>query len=139
DILSRVLVGGRGALLFTAAATILAVSVGGFIGIWLGFSGFADEVLMRLVDAIQALPALLFFLAVVTVFGSGSAVLIFALAFANLPGVIRVCRAATLELVSRDYIAAAKARGEGTLSIVSAELWPNVQDVLLLEAAMRAS
>jgi peptide/nickel transport system permease protein len=139
DILSRVLVGGREAMVATAIATTLAIVIGGFIGIWLGYSGFADELVMRLVDAIQAMPALLFYLAVVTVFGSGSVVLVLALAFTNLPGIIRVSRAATLELVAADYIAAARARGEGTVSIVVSELWPNVQDVLLVEAAMRAS
>lgn len=140
DVFSRVLLGGRAALALALVSTTLAIAVGGFLGIALGYAGgLADELALRLVDAAQAIPGLLLFLSVVTVLGPQNLVLVVLLAFVNVPGILRVARAATLEQVGRDYVAAARARGESALAIVVQELYPNVRDVLLVEFAMRAS
>lgn len=140
DVLSRVLMGGRAALTVSLVATGLAILAGGLAGMALGYKGgLADEAALRLVDSVQAIPGLLFYLSVVTVLGSGHAVLVVALAFTNVPGVLRVARSATLQQVEREYVAAARARGESTGAIVVREILPNVGDVLLLEFAMRAS
>lgn len=140
DVLSRVLLGGRAAIALAAVAASLAMVVGGFAGIALGYKGgWLDEIALRLADAVQAIPGLLLFLAVVTVLGPRTDVLVGLLVLVNLPGIVRVARAATLEQVGRDYVAAARARGESALAIVWLELLPNVRDVLLVEFAMRAS
>jgi peptide/nickel transport system permease protein len=140
DLCSRVLLGGRVALMITLASAAITVLLGGLIGVALAYIGGAtDEIAMRFVDAMIAIPGLLLLLVVVTALGSGYAVLVLSLVLSYTPGVIRVARAAALEYVPRDFVTAARARGETTLAITTRELWPNVLDVLLVEFAMRAS
>jgi peptide/nickel transport system permease protein len=140
DILTRVLLGGRLALVVAVSAAFLSVLVGGLLGIWLGYvGGWQDEVAMRLVDASLVLPDLLLILTIITVFGAGWSVILLVLVIIYVPGLIRIVRAATLDMAPREFILAARARGEPTLSIIWRELLPNVQDVLLVEFAMRVS
>ena len=140
DVLTRVLLGGREALLVTGVATPLAVVWGGFMGILFGLvGGRIDEVLMRIVDAFLSLPWILKMLVLIVTFGSGIEVLIPTLAFFYGIPVIRIARAATHDVVARDFISAAKARGHGRMTIIRRELVPNVLDTLMVEGAMRWS
>jgi peptide/nickel transport system permease protein len=140
DVFSRVLLGGREALLITGIATPIALLWGGLLGVYLGLrGGWEDEITLRLVDAFLALPGILPLLVLITVFGSGGEVLLPTLAFFFGIPVIRVARAAAQEVVARDFIAAARARGHRPIDIVRRELLPNVTDVLLVEGAMRWS
>ena len=140
DVLTRVLVGGREALLVTGVATPIAVVWGGFMGILFGLvGGRIDEVLMRVVDAFLSLPWILKMLVLIVTFGSGIEVLIPTLAFFYRIPVIRIARAATHDVVARDFISAAKARGHGRMTIIRRELVPNVLDTLMVEGAMRWS
>jgi peptide/nickel transport system permease protein len=140
DVLTRVLLGGREALVITGIATPIALLWGGLLGVYLGLrGGWADEITLRLVDAFLALPGILPLLVLITVFGSGGEVLMPTLAFFFGIPVIRVARAAAHEVVARDFIAAARARGHRPSDIVRRELLPNVTDVLLVEGAMRWS
>ena len=140
DVLTRVLLGGREALLVTGVATPIAVVWGGFMGILFGLvGGRIDEVLMRVVDAFLSLPWILKMLVLIVTFGSGIEVLIPTLAFFYGIPVIRIARAATHDVVARDFISAAKARGHGRMTIIRRELVPNVLDTLMVEGAMRWS
>ena len=140
DVLTRVLLGGREALVITGIATPIALLWGGLLGVYLGLrGGWADDITLRLVDAFLALPGILPLLVLITVFGSGGEVLMPTLAFFFGIPVIRVARAAAHEVVARDFIAAARARGHRPMDIVRRELLPNVTDVLLVEGAMRWS
>lgn len=140
DVLSRTLLGGREALLVTAIATPIAVIWGGFVGILLGLvGGRIDEVLMRIVDAFLSLPWILKMLVLIVTFGTGMFVLIPTLAFFYGIPVIRIARAATHDVVARDFISAARARGHKKMTIIRRELLPNVLDTLMVEGAMRWS
>lgn len=140
DVFSRTLLGGREALLVTGIATPLAVLWGGFVGIFLGLAGGRlDEILMRIVDAFLSLPWILKMLVLIVTFGTGVGVLIPTLAFFYGIPVIRIARAATHDVVARDFVEAARARGHSKLSIIWNELFPNVRDALLVEGAMRWS
>jgi peptide/nickel transport system permease protein len=140
DVLSRTLLGGREALLVTAIATPIAVIWGGFVGILLGLvGGRIDEVLMRIVDAFLSLPWILKMLVLIVTFGTGMFVLIPTLAFFYGIPVIRIARAATHDVVARDFVSAARARGHKKMTIIRRELLPNVLDTLMVEGAMRWS
>ena len=140
DVLTRVLLGGREALLITGVATPIAVTWGGFLGILFGLvGGRVDEVLMRVVDAFLSLPWILKMLVLIVTFGSGIEVLIPTLAFFYGIPVIRIARAATHDVVARDFISAAKARGHSRVTIIRRELVPNVLYTLMVEGAMRWS
>lgn len=140
DVLTRTLLGGREAILVTLVATPIAVAWGGFVGMYLGLAGGRlDAVLMRVVDAFLALPWILKMLLLIVTFGTGMGVLIPTLAvFYGIP-VIRIARAAAHNVVARDYVVAARARGHGRLSIIAREIFPNVLDALMVEGAMRWS
>lgn len=140
DVYTRTIMGGREALLVTLVATPVAVLWGGLLGIYLGLvGGRIDDVLMRLVDAILSLPWILKMLLLIVTFGTGLGVLIPTLAFFYGIPVIRVARAAAHNVVARDFVLAARARGHSRLDIIRRELLPNVLDALMVEGAMRWS
>lgn len=140
DVFSRTVLGGREALLVTLVATPLAVLWGGMLGVYLGLvGGRLDDVLMRVVDAFLSLPWILKMLLLIVTFGTGLAVLIPTLAFFYGIPVIRIARAAAHNVVARDFVLAARARGHSHGAIMRRELLPNVLDALMVEGAMRWS
>ena len=140
DVFTRTMLGGRQALVVTTVSTVLAISWGGLLGVLLGLvGGRLDELLMRVVDAVLSMPWILVLLLIVVMVGSGPGILILTLGFFYGIPVIRMSRAATHDVVARDFVTAARARGESRLTIVRRELLPNVLDVLLVEGAMRWS
>ena len=140
DVFTRTMLGGRQALLVTTVSTVLAITWGGLLGVLLGLvGGRPDELLMRLVDAFLCLPWILVLLLIVVMVGFGAGVLILTLGFFYGIPVIRMARAATHDVVTLDFVTAARARGESRSTIVWRELVPNVFDVLMVEGAMRWS
>lgn len=140
DILSRVIYGGQFALFISMVSAVLAVIIGSIIGVIAAYvGGIFDEVTMRIIDAIISIPGILLLLVIVTGLGTGTSVIIFAMVLSYMPGVVRVIRATAQEYVTRDFILAARLRGERVKNIVWVELMPNIRDVLLVEFAMRAS
>ncbi|SIQ36492.1 ABC transporter permease [Marinobacterium stanieri] len=138
DLLSRTMMGGREAITVTLLGTLLAVGWGGLVGMTLGFvGGRVDAWVMRFIDALLAIPWLLFLLLVIALVGQQTWTLVLTLGFFFGIAVVRVVRGATLEYVPRDFVIAARTRGESRLNIVVRELLPNVLDALLVEAAMR--
>ncbi len=140
DILSRTLYGGQYALAVSFSSTALAVLLGTIIaGLAAFYGGWVDQVITRILDSILAVPAILAMLVLVTVFGSGPAVIVLAVVVVYTGGVTRVVRAAVMDVMPKDFIVAARARGEGVFYILSREVFPNILDVVLVEFAMRAS
>jgi peptide/nickel transport system permease protein len=140
DVLSRVLYAGRSTLILAGLATILTYVIGVTIGLVAGFSrSKVDPLLMRSVDILLSVPALLVILLFVTGFGSGSFVLVLAVALVLLPGVARIVRSATLEVSTRGYVEAAVARGEPTRSLLTREVLPNITGVITADLGLRFS
>ncbi len=140
DVLTRTMLGGRQALVISSVGTLIAVLWGGSLGLVLGLlGGRIDDVVMRVVDAFLAIPWIMFILLIIAMLGTGDFVLIPTLGFFYGISVIRISRAATHDVVARDFITAARARGESTWTIVWREVLPNVRDVLLVDGAMRWS
>ena len=140
DVLTRTMLGGRQALVISSVGTLIAVLWGGALGLVLGLlGGRIDDVVMRVVDAFLAIPWIMFILLIIAMLGTGDFVLIPTLGFFYGISVIRISRAATHDVVARDFITAARARGESTWTIVWREVLPNVRDVLLVDGAMRWS
>ncbi len=140
DVLSRTMVGGRIALTVTVIAVIIAIAWSSIGGMFLGLvGGKIDNVTMRVVDAVQAIPSLLFLLLLISILGTELWVLIFSLGFFYGISPLRIFRNATLNFVARDFVVAAQARGESLMTILRRELLPNVLDIVLVESAMRWS
>jgi len=137
DVLTRTLMGGREAILVSTMATAVAVLWGGLFGIFLAFAGrFVDEAAMRMVDAMLAIPWILFVMLFVAGLGTGIGVLIPILGISYGLSIVRVVRAAALDVVTRDFIQAARARGERRSVVIVHEMLPNVLDTLAVQAAM---
>ncbi|MDQ0822400.1 peptide/nickel transport system permease protein [Arthrobacter sp. V4I6] len=140
DTLTRTLFGGQYALAISFSATALTVLLGSVIaGIAAYRGGIVDDVITRVLDSVLAVPAILSMLVVVTIFGTGPWVIILAVVVVYTGGVTRIVRAAVMDVLPKDYITAAKARGEGMFSVLAREVFPNVLDIILVEFAMRAS
>ncbi|MGY2743459.1 ABC transporter permease [Arthrobacter sp. UYCu723] len=140
DTLTRTLFGGQYALAISFTATALTVLLGSVIaGIAAYRGGIVDDVITRVLDSVLAVPAILSMLVVVTIFGTGPWVIILAVVVVYTGGVTRIVRATVMDVLPKDYITAAKARGEGMFSVLAREVFPNVLDVILVEFAMRAS
>ena len=140
DVFTRTLMGGRIALFVTFFGTLIAIAWGGFVGIFCGLvGGRIDDIVMRIIDAFLAIPWILAMLLIVVILGTSTQVLIPALGFFYGKGIVRVARAATHDVIARDFIMAAKARGHSNFSIIWNELFPNVRDAIMVEGAMRWS
>lgn len=138
DVLSRTIMGGRIAIAVTGLGAVLAVSGGAIAGTTAAMrGGVLDSVMMRLVEAIGALPYLLFLLLLASLSTEGTYALVPALAIFYGMAIVRVSRAAALGVVSSDFVAAARVRGERPPAILFREIVPNVLDVILLDGAIR--
>lgn len=140
DYLSRLLHGGRMALLVTFTGVVLAVLAGSLCGIAAAyFGGVVDDVMMRICDIKLALPGILFLSLFITGFGESIGVLVALVGLVYFPGVIRIVRAQALTQVNLGYVKAAQLRGEGAGSVIARELLPNTLDVVYVEFAIRMS
>ena len=140
DVFTRTALGGRTALVVTFFGSLIALLWGGLLGIFCGLvGGKIDDVVMRIVDAFLSIPWILAMLLIVSLLGTTTEVLIPALGFFYGKGIVRVARAATHDVIAKDYILSANARGHNNLSIIWNEILPNVRDAILVEGAMRWS
>jgi len=143
DIFSRVLYGGHVVLLLSISGTALGLVVGAVAGLLSGYiGGWFDEILQRVLEAIISIPFIVLALIAIAAAGpelSGNPVLItLVVALVYAPRIARMARAAALDIVTRDFITAARLRGESAWSVMWRELLPNATGVLLVEFALRA-
>jgi len=140
DAFSRLLWGGRVAMLVAFAAGIIAVVGGAVLGLSAAFlRGAFDDCMLRLVEMKLAVPTILFVAIFVTGFGQSIPILILAIGIIQMMGVIRTTRAAGIVLMEQGYVRAAQLNGESGPKIILRELLPNVADLMAVEFALRAS
>ena len=139
DVFSRVVVGSRPIIVMAFCATILGTVVGTTIGLLTGyFKGKFDLIVMRILDAISALPVLILaLLALAAVGGSSEVVTILIIGFVFSPIIARTVRATVLGEAELDYVAAAKLRTEKTRHILFVEILPNVLPPIIVEFTIR--
>ncbi|MEW9523064.1 ABC transporter permease [Agrobacterium radiobacter] len=126
DVLSRLLIGGRFTVTIAAITVILSVVIGTFIGIISGRSrGIRDEVLMRIVDLLIAIPDVVIAIFLVAIFGPGYGTLIASLTIVGWTPFARLARGLTLSINSREYIRAAEVLGCTRRFIIFRHIIPN--------------
>ena len=127
DLLTRLLVGARRALYFGFASAALATVIGSVIGITSGyFGGLVDLVLQRLVDAMIAIPGLIFLLLLIQIGEVTLLRVILALSILGSFGAARVVRSAALATRNEVYVEAARAVGASHLRIGARHILPNI-------------
>ncbi|MBN1835887.1 MAG: ABC transporter permease [Spirochaetales bacterium] len=140
DVLSRILVGSRDVYVVAGSGTLVAVLVGLTIGLLSGyFGGLVDDILMRLVDVLLAIPPLLLAMIILFTLGPSRLNVVLVVGFLYIPMVSRVVRSVVLDLKTRQFVEAARLRGERNLHIMLREILPNVPPALAVEASMRFS
>jgi peptide/nickel transport system permease protein len=143
DVFSRVVYGTRDVLYLALTSTFIATVIGGLIGLASGLvGGWVDELLMRLFETIISIPLLVLALLAIAAAGpkaaGSSLLLIGVVVLVYAPRIARMARSVAVDLVTRDYVTVARARGESVPSIVWRELTPNAAGVLLVEFGVRA-
>jgi peptide/nickel transport system permease protein len=126
DLWTRVLYGSS----LTIEATITAIAIGLVAGLTFGvvsgfFGGWVDAVIMRIVDVLLAIPALLFALAIVTAVGYGTLPVALAIGLGVIPGFARTTRAEVLRVKTQPYVEAARASGAGWGRVLVRHILPN--------------
>jgi ABC-type dipeptide/oligopeptide/nickel transport system permease subunit len=129
DVLSRIMHGGVLLLVMASASTVLTYLIAIPLGMIASVNkGFIDGVLMRGIDVLIALPALLVLLVVLTAAGSSLPVLIIGTAIVRIPLATRVSRTATSAVFASEFVEAAIARGERLWSVLFREVLPNIKE-----------
>ncbi len=140
DVLSRVIYGSRVSLIVAGIVIALAATSGTMAGLVSGFfGGWVDEVMMRLVDGIIAMPLIVVVLVLAVVLGPSFGLLIGVLTIGSWPTFARVVRGETLLLKEADYVALAKVAGVSTPRILIRHLLPGVTNSVVVVATASVS
>jgi len=140
DVLGRLMVGGQVSLEVGFAAAILATVLGTLWGAIAGYvGGAADAVMMRLVDAILAIPVLFLALVVVSMFPATEAELIIVIALTSWLTTARLIRGEALSLRVRDYVQAMKVMGGGGSRAVLRHIAPNAVGTIIVNATFQVA
>ena len=137
DVLTRILYAARSSLAAACLSAALAFATGTMIGLIAGYSaGLLDACLMRVLDILQAIPALLLAIALVAALGPNLPNLVLTMGLLFMPRFARVARASTLSVRERDYIAAAIGLGVSRARILYRHVLPNIAAPLIVEASL---
>lgn len=127
DILTRMLYGGRVSLIMGVVPVVLAVMIGGFLGVVAGFAGGAlDMAIMRIMDVFYAFPSVLLAVAISGTMGGGMASGLSALTLVFIPSLCRITETVTSQVRALDFVEAARASGASNLSIIFHHIIGNV-------------
>ena len=138
DVFSRLLYGSQLSLALGVSATLISMGVGVPLGLIAGYRrGAIDELIMRTLDVIMAFPPILLVLLILAVTPPSLMKTAIAIGVLAVAPIARVTRSVALDLMSGEFIEAARARGERLRYILMRELLPNVWPVLMVEASLR--
>jgi peptide/nickel transport system permease protein len=138
DVFSRVLIGSQLSLLLGVVATLISMGIGVPLGLLAGYRrGLIDEVIMRVLDIMLAFPPILLVLLILAITQPSLTKTAVAIGVLSAPPIGRVTRSVTLDLMSGEFMEAARARGERLWYVLLRELLPNVWPVLMVEASLR--
>jgi peptide/nickel transport system permease protein len=133
DILSRVVFGTRVSLQMGFIAVAIAASVGTTIGVLAGsYGGLVDNVFMRFIDALMALPGILLALSVAATLGPGLHNAMIAVGIAWIPSFARIVRSSVLQVKEMPYIEAARSAGSGDARLIWRHVLPNALTPVLV-------
>lgn len=137
DIFSRVIYGARISLGIGLLAVTLSCIVGIVVGALAGFYGsVTDNLLMRVMDVMLAIPSILLMMAIVTALGNGMANLTIAIAISSIPGYARIVRASVMTEKEKEYIEAARSVGTSDFKIIMRHILPNCMAPIIVQATM---
>ena len=117
---------------------IVALLVGTALGLVSGYhGGWVDEITMRLLDAMMAVPIILLYMIIMAALGASAINVVLAMTIVGTPGIARLVRSLTLDIRTREYIRAAETRGESSWFIMFTEILPNARGPIIVDAMLR--
>jgi peptide/nickel transport system permease protein len=117
---------------------IVALIVGTTLGLVSGYyGGWVDEITMRLLDAMMAVPIILLYMIIMAALGASAINVVLAMTIVGTPGIARLVRSLTLDIRTREYIRAAETRGESPWFIMFVEILPNARGPIIVDAMLR--
>jgi peptide/nickel transport system permease protein len=117
---------------------IIALLVGMTLGLLGGYyGGWIDEIIMRLLDAMMAVPIILLYMIIMAALGASAINVVIAITIVGTPGIARLVRSLTLDIRTREYIRAAETRGESPWHIMFVEILPNARGPIIIDAMLR--
>ena len=138
DMFSRLVYGARNTVGIAFATTALAFFAGAALGLLAAaVGGWLDQVLGRIVDVLMAIPALIFALLLLTIFGASIVNMVLVIALIDSTRVFRLARAVAMDIVVMDYVEAARLRGERLPRLIGREILPNAAAPLVAEFGLR--
>lgn len=138
DVFSRLLYGSRPILTLAPLSVLCAMALGITIGLTAGFfGGWVDEVLMRILDAVMAFPTLLLYMIIIAAVGASAVNVVIAITVGGTPGIARIVRSLVLEVRNREFVQAARLRGESARYIMFREILPNCLGPLIVDGCLR--
>jgi peptide/nickel transport system permease protein len=138
DLWARLAYGARIILTLAPAGVGAALIVGGFLGLVAGYyAGWVDELISRVLDAMIAFPQIILYMVIIAALGPSATNVVLAIMIAGAPGIARLVRSLTLDIKTRDYVAAAQTRGESALYIMLVEILPNASGPIIIDAMLR--
>lgn len=140
DLLARILHGGRRSLVISFSSVGISLVIGSIIGAVSGFyGGLLDNVIMRLIDIVMAIPMTMLAIVIVAALGASQFNMILALSIAQIPTFARVMRGQVLTVRGTEYIEAARAIGTTNAAIIAEHIVPNVLSPIIVQIAIRAA
>ncbi|HEY6740021.1 MAG TPA: ABC transporter permease [Actinopolymorphaceae bacterium] len=137
DVASRIMIGARTTLFVGIVAVGVAAVIGTPLGILAGMRrGAVDAALMRSTDLVLAFPALLLAIMFGAVFGASTLTAMIAIGIATIPAFARIVRAGTLQVMSSEYVLAARSAGRRRLGIAVRHVLPNVLGLVIVQASV---
>ncbi|MCC6190258.1 MAG: ABC transporter permease [Anaerolineales bacterium] len=137
DLFSRVVYGAQVSLFIGISTVSFAIVIGVLLGALAGYAGgWADNVIMRLMDVLLAFPALLLAIAIVSVLGPGLRNALIAIGIVSIPAYARVVRASVLSIKEQDFIAASRALGASPWHILFLRVLPNALTPLIVQGTL---
>lgn len=115
-----------------------ALVVGTTLGLFSGYhGGWLDEIVMRLLDAMMAIPIILLFLIIMAALGASALNVVIAITIVGTPGIARLVRSLTLDIRTREYVRSGETRGESPWYIMFVEILPNARGPIIVDAMLR--
>jgi len=139
DVYSRVVYGARASLLVGAAVALISVGIGLVIGLVGGYIRWLDAIVMRVMDGLMAIPAILLAVAVVSLSKAGLVAVIIAIVIPEIPRVVRLVRSVVLSIREEPYVEAAIAVGTRTPLLLIRHVLPNTIAPLIVQATYIAA
>lgn len=136
-VFTRIVFGARISLVVGTIATLVPVMIGGILGAFSGYYGKRlDNVIMRLLDILYAVPGILLAIAIVAAFGANTMNLILALSIGAIPSYARTVRATVMSISNNEFVEAAKACGAKDLTIIFKHIIPNSLAPIIVRATL---